>query len=314
MPKPSLLTPPPCKVPGFVVNQEEAPPVGIPESLPLRGFNTRGWIRANYALSEQGHALRYKIDASSNEYLASHGCSVVGRHSAQGTGLKGAISTVEHEAFAANYKGVTKLIADVYGVPLEEYSFCLPSLADGMIRSTDIVLINVVKGTNQPLFTTIDLLCVNPKVCFEGPRGSLYSQLVKKERAFLREDPAKISRRLDDQAYAEQVLYQADPERYPDGEVNAEAIDCLKQPLSAALDKSAHLVLLDTVCGPSQHAEIVRGLTEKLEGEGNSESLVVKAVGAPRCGPYTTLEGVNNKMADGHQHCFEPVNSLTLPD
>ena len=215
---------------------------------------------------------------------------------------------MEQEAFAANYKGIIKLVEGIYGVPLERESFLLPSLADGMIHNTDMVLINKVAGTDVPLFTTIDLLCVNPKVCFEGPRSSLYSQMVKKEHAFMREDPSVILKRLEHQAYSERVLYDANPERYPDGEGNAEALDCLKHPLAESLAQRAHVVMLDPFCDRAHRALIAEHLTEKFKEECDAESLVMKILGAERVLEGTSLGVLHNSMVEGHDGLCTPLD------
>ena len=293
----------------LITNTEETPPTSIPESIYFRGFNTRGYSYPKHGLSVEGHALRDKIDTFSNEYLAAHGCTVLARHSAPGTGLKGAVSTVEHDAFATNYRGLVKLVADAYRMPLQKESLCLPSLGDGMVVAVDTILITKLLASGLTIFTTIDHLCVNPKACYEIPAGSLYSQMVGKQRAFLREGPSRILKRLDNQLELENTLYEEDPERYPDALTNAYTLACLKNSLANGLAEALHIVALDTMCDQHTHDEIVAYLQGRVDKEvGAGEQPTVKFIGAARAPLGTSQEDLHNAMVTGHSKFFSPTN------
>lgn len=304
-------SPPPvsCMLPRLVANREGNPPVAIPDSLKLRGVNTPGYYRPGHTLTEEGRAFRDKVDEDTIKRLDSLGCTVLARHSGWRTLLKGAVGTVELDALGVNYEGLIKTVEDAYGVPLQRESLLLPSLGDGMIRCTDAVLINKLQGTDVTVFTTIDLLCVNPKTCFERSLGSMYTQMLNKQKSLIRETPPKILDRLDKQALLERSLRDTHPERYPDAAINAEVIECLKYPLSNGLGQTLHVVAVDTVCDPETHSRLIDYLEHRTEKEEvNTNQSVLKFVGLARVPEGVSLSRLNDVMAEGHDGLFTPLD------
>ena len=289
------------------VNREDAPAAKLPESIGLRGFNTRGYTRPGHELSKEGRELRDRVDAASNESLSSQGCTVIGRHSAQGTGLKGAVSAVEHEAFSANYRGYTRLIEKVYGTQMQRETLCLPSLSDGMVLNSDTLMVSNFVGGGPPLFTTIDHLCVNPRTCYQTHHSSLYAQLVKKQQALTRESAEAISKRLEDQIVVEHNLYKTDPEQHPDGFTNALALQHLQEALSKGLGQALHVVSLDPLCDQPTRDSIVEYLERRVLKDTAVEELpVVKFVGVARVPRDTAQEDLETAMLAGHDQLFNP--------
>lgn len=301
--------PAPRTVPRLVVNKEETPPVALPGSIGFRGFNSRGHVFPDHELSEEGHALREALGLASNNYLALHGCDVVGRFCASGNSIKAAFATVEHEALAANYRGIIKLVADTHGVQLQGKSVCFPSLKDGMVLGTDAVLLNWASGTGARIITTIDYLCVNPKTCFDAP-GSIYAQMRKKEESLLREGPSKAQRRLDDLYALETARYEKDPERYSDALTNLDALDALSDSLVEGLDQALHVVALDPVCDQRTLDSLISYLKGRASEEGVATELpVTKFVGTARAPAGASLEEINSAMVEGHHRLFRPTGA-----
>jgi len=303
--------PPPVSsmLPRLVANREGNPQVAIPESLKLRGVNTPGYYRPGHTLTEEGRALRDKVDGDTIKRLDSLGCTVVARHSGWRTLLKGAVGTVELDALGINYEGLIKTVEDAYGVPLERESLLLPSLGDGMIRCTDAVLINKVQGTDVTVFTTIDLLCVNPKTCFESSLGSVYTQMLNKQKSLIRETPDKILKRLNRQAVLEKTLGDNHPERHPDADTNAEAINYLKYPLVNGLGQGLHVVALDTVCDPENHSRVIDYLEYRTgKEEVNINQPVLKFVGLARLPEGASPSRLHDVMVDAHDGLFTSLD------
>ena len=307
----SLPHAPPCTVPRLVVNREETPPIALPDSLKLRGINTPGYYRPGCALNEEGRALRDEIDGDTIRRLDSLGCTVLARHSGWRTLLKGAVGTVELDALGVNFESLIKTVEGAYGVPLQEDSLILPSLGDGMVRCTDALLINRIQGTNVPVFTTVDLLCVSPKTCFGGSYSSIYAQMMSKQGALLREAPPQILDRLDRQVELERLLYARDPERYPDADINAVAVEHVKGPLVNGLAQALHVVMLDPVCDPETLSCMIDYLEHRACKDEDGISLpVIKFVGTARAPAGTSLESINAAMVDGHDEHLTPVEAV----
>ena len=289
------------------VNREDAPAVKLPESIGLRGFNTRGYTRPGHELSKEGHALRDKIDAASKEYLSSQGCTVIGRHSAPGSGLKGAVSAVELEAFSYNYKGFIKVIEETYGRSLQKETLCLPSLSDGMVLNTDTVLVSRFIGGGPPLFTTFDLLCINPKTCYETHPSYLYRQLTNKQQALTREGGSKAYKRLDDRLNKEAELSRRDPEQYPDAIANVVALQHLRKELSEGLVQALHVVAVDPICDIHTLEPMADYLGQRvITYTGAQELPGVLFVGAARAPLGATRENLESAMLAGHEQLFNP--------
>jgi len=178
-----------------------------------------------------------------------------------------------------------------------------------MIRCTDAVLINKVQGTDVTVFTTIDLLCVNPKTCFESSLGSVYTQMLNKQKSLIRETPSKILSRLDDQIELEKMLRDNHPERHPDADTNAEALEYLKYPLVNGLGQTLHVVALDTVCDPENHSRVIDYLEYRTgKEEVNINQSVLKFVGLARLPEGVSLSRLHDVMVEGHDESFTSLD------
>lgn len=188
---------------------------------------------------------------------------------------------MELDALGVNFAGLLKLVEDACAAPLQEESLLLPSLGDGMVRCTDAILINKIQGSDTPVLTTIDLLCVSPKTCFGGSYSSIYAQMVNKQNALIRETPPQIQGRLEDQMELEKGLPYRDPEAYPDAFINA--LEHLKHSLSNGVGQALHVVMLDPVCDPGTLSDVIAYLEHRAGKEEETPSLpVTKFVGAAR--------------------------------